>query len=51
MDRYIDMSGGRTSQRRNIFLSRQGGKISLHLFKTSSDRSSYSDFNQPVKLQ
>lgn len=45
----IDMSGGVCRHKgKTYFLSRQGGRIALNLFKTASDRSSYSDFNQPI---
>ena len=46
----IDMAGGVTRHKgETYFISRVGGRISLHLFKTAADKSSYSDFNQPIK--
>jgi hypothetical protein len=46
----IDMAGGVARHKgETYFISRVGGRISLHLFKTAADKSSYSDFNQPIK--
>lgn len=48
----IDMSGGVCRHDgETFFLSRQKGVISLNIFKTASDKSSYSDFNQPIDTQ